>query len=77
MWAIAGILLVTIMIMVLEVPPLLKKRQKKELGVFSLLLLSGSWLSIAKGLDLNIPNPFDWIAAIFKPLSDLIMTLLR
>ncbi|WP_026580786.1 hypothetical protein [Bacillus sp. J33] len=77
MWVIIGILLGAIMIIVLEVPPLLEKRQMKELGVFSLLLLCGSGLSIAKGLDMKIPNPFDWIAAMFKPLSDLLMALMR
>ncbi|WP_408007522.1 hypothetical protein ACJROX_22950 [Pseudalkalibacillus sp. A8] len=74
---IAGILLVAILIIVLEVPPLWKKKQKKELWVFSLLLLFGVGLSIAESLDLNIPNPLDWIATIYKPLSDLIMSLLK
>lgn len=77
MWVIGGILLVAILIIVLEVPPLLKKKQKKELWVFSLLLLCGSGLGIAQGLDLNIPNPFDLIVTIYKPLSDLMMSLLK
>jgi hypothetical protein len=77
MFVIGGIILVTLLITVLEVPPLLKKRQKKELWVFSLLLLFGSGLSIAKGLGLKLPNPFDWIAVLFKPLSDLLMRLLN
>lgn len=73
MWVILGILLIAILIIVLEVPPLLKKKQKKELGFFLLLLLCGSGLSIAQGLDVNIPNPFDLIITIFKPISDLMM----
>lgn len=77
MLVILGILLVAILIIVLELPPLLKKRQKKELWFFSLLLLFGIGLCIAKGLGLNLPNPFDWIAAIFKPLSNLITSLLE
>ncbi|MBO1515439.1 hypothetical protein [Metabacillus bambusae] len=77
MWVIAGILLVATLIIVLEVPPLLEKKQKKESWVFSLLLLFGVGLSIAESLDLNIPNPLDWIAIIYKPLSDLIMSLLK
>lgn len=74
--AIAGILLIAILIIVLEVPPLWKKKQKRELWVYSLLLLFGVGLSIAESLDLNIPNPLDWIAIIYKPLSDLVMSLL-
>lgn len=77
MWVIGGIFLVAILIIVLEVPPLLKKKQRKELWVFTLLLLFGSGLSIAIGIDLKLPNPFDWIATLFKPLSDLIMSLLK
>lgn len=75
--AIAGILLIAILIIVLEVPPLWKKKQKRELWVYSLLLLFGVGLSIAESLDLNIPNPLDWIAVIYKPLSDLVMSLLK
>jgi hypothetical protein len=76
MWVIVGVFLVAILIIILEVPLLWKKRKKKELWVFSLLLLFGVGLSIAEGFDLDIPNPFDWIAFIFKPLSDLLMSLL-
>ncbi|MBO1511252.1 hypothetical protein [Metabacillus bambusae] len=64
MWVIAGILLVAILIIVLEVPPLWEK-QKKESWVFSLLLLFEVGLSIAESLDLNIPNPLEWIAIIY------------
>ncbi|MCF6409810.1 hypothetical protein [Pseudalkalibacillus salsuginis] len=77
MWVITGILLVAILIIIIEVPALWKERQKKELWVFSLLLLIGVGLSIAVGLDANIPNPFDWIALLFKPLSDFMMWLLK
>ncbi|WP_221566596.1 hypothetical protein [Alkalihalobacillus sp. TS-13] len=77
MWVITGVLLVAILITIIEVPPLWKKRQRKELWVFSVLLVFGIGLSIAVGLDLNVPNPFDWIAVIFKPLTDLMMWLLK
>lgn len=59
-------------IALIEVPALLKKNRKKELRVFSILLVLGIGLSISQSLDVRIPNPLDWIAVVYKPLSDLI-----
>lgn len=70
--AIAGILVITAVIIAIDVPPLLKKKLKKELWIFSILLLIGVSLSIAKALNVKIPNPLDWITAIFQPLSDMV-----
>jgi hypothetical protein len=77
MWIIIGILLVTILIIVFEVPPLWKKRKKKELIVFSFLLVFGTGLCIAQSLAMKIPNPLDLITFIYKPLSDVMMMLLK
>ncbi|MBM7585626.1 glucan phosphoethanolaminetransferase (alkaline phosphatase superfamily) [Bacillus pakistanensis] len=77
MWVIAGILLVTILIFAFEVPPLWKKKKKKELIVFSFLLLFGTGLSIAKSLDIKIPNPLDFITFIYKPISDVMMNFFK
>ncbi|MDQ8735187.1 hypothetical protein [Paenibacillus sp. LHD-38] len=77
MLAIAGILTVSIAIAILEVPALRKKKWKKELWVFSVLLLIGAGLSIAQSLHVKIPNPLDWISFIYKPLSDSLTRLLK
>lgn len=65
MWPVLGVLCVAIVISIIEVPILLKKKMKKELWIFSLLLLCSTMLGIAKGLQMDIPNPLDWLAAIF------------
>lgn len=76
MWAIFfGVLAVVIAI--IEVPSLLKKKLKRELWVFSILLLFGGGLSIAQSLHMEIPNPVDWIAFIYKPFSDFIYGFLK
>lgn len=77
MWAITGILAAGILIAILEVPPLLKRKLKKELYVFFLLLVFGIGLSIAQTLSMNIPNPLDWIKVVYKPLSDVIYGMLQ
>ncbi|MGX2959674.1 hypothetical protein JNUCC23_10480 [Peribacillus sp. JNUCC 23] len=70
-----GILLIATVILLIEVPPLLEKKYKKELLVFSILLVIGVGLSIAQGLGKTIPNPMDLLTYMFKPLNDVIAHL--
>ena len=67
-----GILLVATVIIIIEVPSLLEKKQKKELIVFSILLTIGVTLSILRAFGINIPNPLDLLTFIFKPMNDLV-----
>ncbi|MGE7764004.1 hypothetical protein [Peribacillus sp. NPDC096540] len=75
--AVAGILVIVAIIIAIDVPSLLRKKLKKELWIFSILLLFGTALSIAQALNIKIPNPLDLITAIYKPLSDMIEKLLK
>ncbi|MEJ9228380.1 hypothetical protein LAV79_02495 [Peribacillus butanolivorans] len=77
MLAVVGILVIVAIIIAIDVPSLLRKKLKKELWIFSSLLLFGTVLSIAQALHIKIPNPLDWITAIYKPLSDMIEKLLK
>jgi hypothetical protein len=63
----AGVCVIAGIIVAIEFPSLSK--DKKGLWTFSLLLLIGTGLAIAKCLNVGIPNPLDWIAAVFGPLS--------
>ncbi|MGG3451020.1 hypothetical protein [Domibacillus aminovorans] len=76
MVAVAGILVILAVIIAINVPPLLRKKLKKELWIFFIFLLFGTILSIAQAMNIKIPNPLDWITAIFKPLSDMVEKLL-
>lgn len=60
----------------LEVPAMLKKKQKKELRVFCVLLLLGTAAGIAKALKGAVPNPLDWITFVFQPAADALMKIL-
>lgn len=77
MWSIIGILLVAICIIFYEVPNMLKKGLKKELWIFSILLIIGVILSIVESLDVDIPNPADLITIIYKPIIDLMSSILE
>lgn len=69
---IAGVLAAGTIIALLELPPLWKTKRVKDIWIFSILLLAGLGLSSAQVARLPIPNPLDWIAYIYQPLSDLI-----
>lgn len=77
MWYVFGIIMVSIGITIYEVPNLLKKNSKKELVVFSILLILALALSIAEILYEDLPNPLDGITMIYKPVSDFLFDLLK
>ena len=67
-----GTLLVAAVILFIEVPPLMEKKYKKELIVFSILLIFGVGLGVAYSFDVQIPNPIDLLTFIYKPLHDVV-----
>jgi intracellular septation protein A len=74
---VAGILVIVAGIIAIDVPYLLRKKLKKELWIFSIILLFGTALSVAQALNIKVPNPLDWVTAIYKPLSDMIEKVLK
>ena len=58
-------------------PPSGKSKIKKRTMVVLFLLLLGTLLSIAKYLQIPIPNPLDMLYVIFKPMSDLLFSFLK
>ncbi|WP_042167472.1 hypothetical protein [Paenibacillus gorillae] len=49
----------------LEVPGLVKRKRKRELAVFLILLSIGSGLYIALALEQDLPNPFGLLKYAF------------
>lgn len=72
-----AIVLVASVIFLIEVPSLVKKKQKKEIVVYSILLLIGVGLNITYAIGKTIPNPLDFITFMLKPLSDFISQLVE
>lgn len=76
MLASIGIVVFALLVMLIEVPSLVKKGHKKELWTFFLLLFFGTGLSILHVLKVDLSSPHDWISFIYKPLSDVIYKFL-
>ena len=67
-----GILMVATVILMIEVPPLLEKKLKKELNLFLFLLAIGIGTWIVRGFGVTIPSPVDILFPILKPIIDLL-----
>ncbi|ARJ37698.1 hypothetical protein SporoP8_01650 [Sporosarcina ureae] len=72
-----SILLIVAAIVWFEVPPLLDKKQKKELLAFSILLAIGVVLGIILGFGKTIPTPMDLLTFLFTLFTNLIAPLLK
>ena len=69
LWGVIGIILLTSLFVYLDVFPLLRKKDKKELIVFTLFVVPSVVITICYILDLKIPNPLNAIINIFEPIS--------
>jgi hypothetical protein len=77
MWGVAGIVVTGSVIAYIEVPYLVRKKLFRELLLFSALLSFGVTVSILEALRIQLPNPLDWITAIYKPISDTLFGMLK
>lgn len=75
MWVIVGLVAAAGICAAIEIPQFTS--HKKDLWVFSLLLIMGTALGIALALKLKIPNPLDWIAFVFQPLGHWLQSLMK
>lgn len=61
----------------IEIPKMLHDKLYRELWTFSILLGLGTLLAILKSLDMEIPNPSDWIAWVYSPVVNVMKDLLK
>lgn len=69
MWRVAAFLAISIMMIVIEVPSLIKRKKRKELWTFSILLFVGIVLGITVSLGVEVRSPLEWIKIIYGPIS--------
>jgi hypothetical protein len=74
---ILGLILIFTLMAALEVPRLVRDKMWREMTAFSGLLIIGMVLSFAHVLNINLPNPTHLLYAIFRPMTEVIMTLLK
>ncbi|REK71795.1 hypothetical protein [Paenibacillus paeoniae] len=77
MLSITGILLTAVTIAMLEVPALWKKRLKKELVLFSMILLLATGIGIVQSMHIPLPNPLDWVSSVYGPIGRLLDSVLN
>ncbi len=71
-----GILVISILIALKEIPPLKKQKQKKEIWIYVILQCFATTLLSFIALDINLPSPLELIRVVYKPVSDAIFNLL-
>jgi hypothetical protein len=75
--AILAVLAFSAVLCIAEVPKMLKGKLYRELWTFSVLLGLGMVLAVLKSLDVEIPNPSDWIAWVYSPVKGVMKSLLK
>lgn len=70
-----GALLAAVVIIWIDLPTLLQRKDYREIGVFAGLLILGVAINLARGAKIGIPNPLDWMAAFYKPFSTFLFGL--
>lgn len=75
--SIVVVILVSLIIAYIMIPPLLKKGEKKTIFAFSILLFIGATLNIAISLKINIPSPLDFITFIFTPIRKMLLSFFQ
>ncbi|MBO7744791.1 hypothetical protein I8J29_11325 [Paenibacillus sp. MWE-103] len=68
MWTIAGLIAIAGICAALEWP--LLKGSRRDLWTFGLLLLAGLGVGVAEALHARLPNPLDFVAAVFEPMGE-------
>ncbi|WP_391209406.1 hypothetical protein [Psychrobacillus sp. L4] len=63
-----GLIIVFGVILKLEIPNLLKNKDKKGLIIFTFLIALSFALSVSLALNKTIPNPADFLSLVLKPI---------
>ncbi|WP_254659752.1 hypothetical protein [Paenibacillus sp. KS1] len=72
-----GILIIAATIIFVEYPALSKSGSKQEAVAFGILLTIGTVLGIALAFHVKVPSPLDMVAAIYRPITSFISTILK
>ncbi len=74
---IIAIILSAVGIAAFEMPAMLRESLYKELVTFLVLLVAGVALAIAVSITTDLPNPYEGIAKLYKPVYDYIFRILE
>ncbi len=72
-----GMLLLAILFVTVELPPLIKEQQFYPSIIYFVLLAFASILLTLYGFDVKIPNPLNLVSYLFEPISTSILNLFK
>jgi hypothetical protein len=75
--SILAVLVFSTVLCIIEIPKMLKQNLYRELYTFVVLLGLGTVLAILKSLNVEIPNPSDFIQWVYSPVTNVIKALLK
>lgn len=70
--AILMLTIVFIIVLAIQVPPIVKRKNRREIFAYFFMMSLGIMYSYAYVLDVELPNPTDGIHLIFEPLTKLL-----
>ncbi|MCZ8523518.1 MULTISPECIES: hypothetical protein [Paenibacillus] len=65
----AGLFLLSAFIAYREIPRMRRERRHRDLFAFTVLLLAATTLGILHASRVPLPNPLDWMLAIYQPVT--------
>lgn len=77
MLGVAGIFLLGAFMVWLEVPSLVKKKDRKGIVIFFFFLILGMFLNSLLILHVPVANPLDFLIKFYEPVSQWIDWLLK
>ncbi|CAH0119535.1 hypothetical protein PAE9249_02039 [Paenibacillus sp. CECT 9249] len=75
MFALIAIVAISAVLVIIDWPQMSKRGDKREFAVYFTLLCLGIGLTVSKIWSVQVPNPLDWMAVAYKPLSKLLFGL--
>ncbi|WP_426451368.1 hypothetical protein ACP26L_04455 [Paenibacillus sp. S-38] len=72
MWAISAILLYAVTALLGHGLYLWRRRMLRELALCSLVLAAGISLHLLWAMKIEVPSPFVWLNAVYRPVYDAI-----
>ena len=75
--SILAVLVFSTVLCIIEIPKMQKEKLHRELWTFSILLGLGTVLAILESLEVEIPNPSDFIAWVYSPFTEVMKGLLK
>ena len=76
MIGVAGLSVFFAVILYLQLPPIMKRKNIREIGAYTIFMLLGATYSYGYVLDIEMPNPTQLVNFIFRPVTQVLDKLL-